>query len=460
MDPVTEAITLFQDDCRDFREDPKARILRVVVEQKHIGTLIKALRAEEWSAGNMSPFLVFDHAYTANSNTYDDMSQFLRQHYKLLQKSFAEQEKPLPDLDVRPRSDTDPLSRFALHIERFRECIRVELDPPYVCWLPVVVDDYKRWSSDCSRLLSYFAQSRIRFVIGDQQGNHLADALKTVKQACMTTTFDIDENKLGDYFKQMMSKPSPGRARGTLPGAAAPDVEPPPRPGKPPPTPEESKAAMEAAGLPPVLSEQEGERLRALIFEAAQASGNKDAETAIKRQREACELCANADVKLEQAMMTLLLANYLLQFGSDKLAEAQYRQAIDLAESVEAYPQVAQIRLGLAYLLLKNKRVDEAAQEYEAAAAAAQLGESNLLFIESHRMAGTCHLQQKRQQDAVRCWQAAADQSREASPDEVRVSGFLDVAQELISLLRKNGLEQQAQSVEALVAEVGEKQPA
>ncbi len=456
MDPITAAVTRFQDDFREFREDPRARILRVIVAQKNIGTLVKALRGEEWQPENQSPFLVFETAYQKEPAPFAGMSHVVREHYSIMKTAMEEQGTNLPDLMIDAGTPVDDLTGFAVHVRRFAECTGEKLDPPMVCWLPTLVEDYKEWTNAVVRFMSLPFDKGLRFVIGDQDGNHLAAPLGSLGDAVTTIRFDIDEAGLGDYFKQMMAPPSAGRARGTLPGAAAPDVEPPPRPGKPPPTDEEIKAAVAKAGLPPVLTESQGEELRRLIFEAAEAGSKNDGETTIKKQRAACELCADAGVKLEQALMTLVLATYLIQFKMEDHAAAQYRQSVSLSEDIEAWPQVSQARMGLAYLLLKNGIVDEAAAEYERAADAAEKGEANLLYIETQRMAGTCHMQRGRRQDAARCWQAAVDQGKDSSPDEIKVSSFLEVAQNLIALLRENGLEQQAQSVEAVVTEIGE----
>jgi len=457
LDPITEAVTQFQEEFREFRDSPIARVLRIIVEPKNVGTLVKTLRAEEWQPENKSPFLIFDTAYGHEPDTFDSMTRIVCEHYALLQESFAEDGTELADLTVELSGKEEPLLLFALHLGRFGECIGEVLDPPIVCWLPTNVDNYKKWTAVVVKLLRFGLERECRLVIADKEGDHLADPLKAMKDAAMTVRFDIDEGGLGDYFKNMMAAPSAGRAPGTLPGAAAPDVEPPPRPGPATPTDEQVKAAAAAQNLPPMLTEQQGEELRRLVFGAAMGAKENNAEVAITNQRKACELCAKAGVKLEQAVMTMAQAGYLLQFGSEDLAEKHYRQSAELATEAEAPAQVAQAKMALGYLMVKNGRLDEAAQTYEEAAVSADEADSSMLVFETQRMAGTCHLQRGRQQDTVRCWQAAVERGKDASGDEIRQSSFLDVAGELIELLRKNGLVQQAQSVETIVAEVGEK---
>jgi len=457
VDPVTKALEQFSADFREFKDDPQVRILRIICEAKNVGTLGKALRGEEWRPENQAPFLVFDTAYMIERDTFVTMCETVRTHYGILKESFTEDGIETDEFNLTYVENKQPLLELGKHLKRFDECMPDDLETPLVCWLPTNVDNRAEWTDRVLKLLQMGANSNFRFVIADQEGDYLAKPLQAVKNAAMTIRFDIDEAGLNDWMKGMMAPPSAGRAEGTLPGAAAPDVAPPPRPGPPKPTDAEIKTAAKAAGLPPMLTQSEGEEFRGLVLAAAQAAGENDAETAITKQKAACDLCERAGVKLEHSMMVLVLANYLLQFKSDELAEEHYIKSAKLAEEAEAPEQEAQATIALGYLLLKNERLDDAAAVYEKAAGVALTAGANLLFIEAQRMAGTCHLRQKRENDTARCWDAAVKQGREATPDEIAQSSFLDGAGELIKLLEKHGLKEQAQSVKDIITEVGEK---
>jgi len=457
MDPITAAVKQFQDDFREFKENPEALVLRVVMEPKNVGTLGKALRAEEWSLNNRNPFLIFDRAYTSEDETFEAMNRVVVEHYSLLQKSFEQDGNRLPDFGEASR-DVEPVAIFSDHLRRFVECTREVLDPPFVCWLPTDVQDDRGFQKAVVRLLKIVSDMKTRYVLADERGRErLAMPLSGLDKALVSVPFEIDEAELVAFFKKMMAPSSKGRFPGTLPGAAAPDVEPPARPGPKPPSDEEVKAVVKKMGLPPVLTVTQAEQLRHLVFEAAVATGEGKEAVAIAKQSAACELCASAGVKLEEALMTMVLANCYLHFGREKETEEHYHRADELAGNIGAYPQMAQIRLALGYLLLKNKKVDEAAHLYEQAAFAAIVGGSFLLYLEALRMAGTCHLQQNRDESAYLCWQAAVEKGREASADEIRVSSYLDIAGALINYLRGHGLTEQAKSVEAIVQEVGKK---
>lgn len=460
MDPISKAVAAFQEDFRTFRDDSKARVLRIVAGPEHVRMLTQVLRAEEWHLANRSPFLVFDTAYVNETETFETMTRVVREHYAVLKEALVEQDTTLPDFQLPAGTSPEPVDFLVSHVQAFTKGIEAVLDAPLVCWMPTNVEDPENWGQAVVRLFGPLWDQGYCFVVAGEENAYLAESFGKMGDQVAEVRFEIDEEETQNYFQKLMAQPSAGRAPGTMPGAAAPDVAPPPRPGPPQPTDEEIRAVAEEMGLPPMLTPAQAEQLRLFVFEAAQGAGNKDEQLTLEKQKAACDLCAQAEVKLEHAMMTMLLANYLLQFGREAEAEAEFRQADELAGEAGALPQVAQARMALAYLLLKNNRLAEAADRYEQAAAAAAIGESNLLYIECLRMAGTCHLQAGRPHEAMLCWQAAVERGRDASTDEVRLSNFLDVSARLIELLRRNALHDQARSVEQLVSDLGEKMAA
>jgi tetratricopeptide (TPR) repeat protein len=457
MDPISAAIKQFQLDFHEFMSDSNAILLRVVTEPKDIGTLSKALRAEEWNPGNKSPFLIFETAFTRADETFDAMNMVIRGHYSVLKKSLDEDGYPLPDFTLPANRSQRPLELFASHVVAFHQGTKTILAPPLFCWLPTNVEQEIEWSEAIFNLVKFLKPCGTRFVFADiNTRKQLVQALKPFQEQVSTVKFEIDDTAVMNYFqKLLMSPPSAGRAKGTMPGAAAPDVIPPKRPGPPEPTDAEIKAVIAQAGLPPVLTQTEAEKLRQFVLEAAKVSAEGDREGTIASQRAARDLCATSGAKLEQALMSLVLANYFLQFNLKKEAEAEYRYAESIAMEIIAYPQVAQIRMALACFLLNQTRVEEAALTYEQAAFSASVCDLKLLFLESLRMAGTCYLQLKQHKKAMLCWNAAVIRMRDASADEIRFSSFLDIVSLLVKLLKELRLEKQVLEVEAIVREAG-----
>jgi len=458
MDPMAASIKKFQEDFHEFADNPNIFLLHILMDPKDTGTMVKVLRAEEWHPSNKSPFLIFDTAYTTKADTCESMTSFIRQHYKLLQTALTEDGHELPHIAFPNVDSMDPLTCLIIHVNQFKEAIKHILAPPMFCWLPAKVENKSEWIGVVRHLISLYEKTGVRMIIA--AGNDFCEQLQDLpplRDRIMTISFAVDESAMMEYFGKLMGPPSLGRAKGTLPGSAAPDVEPPKRPGPPEPTEAEIKAAVAKAGLPPVLTHPQAEKLRQLVLEAAAFSGERNMTATLTKQREACELCQAAGVTLEQALMTLLLANYYLQFGKDAEAEAEFRHAEKLACDALAFAQISQIRMAMACLFLKQQRLEEAAATYEQAAAVAGVGDAKLLYVESLRMAGICHMQLNRKTDAMLCWQAAVRKMKDASPDEIRFSNFLDAATLLINLLRDNGMDHDALRVEAMVTAMGQR---
>lgn len=456
MDPVAAMMQQFSEDFAEFRDNPRTRLLRIVTNASNVGTLGKLLRREEWGLENQRPFLVFHTAYTNEHDTFEAMCRTIAEHYEVLKKGLAQNDTHIPDFGLSLPNECQ-LETFIQYVRRFADHTAKILDPPYVCWLPTDVQDEGGFSSAVVNLVNCDLNGSIRFILTDSPDKEtLSKSLEFLNGAVINFPFAVDEKALQEYFRKLiLSSPSKGRAPGTLPGSAAPDVEPPPRPGPPPPTEGQIAAAAKELGLPPMLNPEQGERLRRLIMEAAVASGEKNEEKTLTAQKAAIALCAEADAKLEQSLMMMLLATYLLQFQREQEAVEHYELADNVASDAKAYPQMAQIRMALGYVYLKNQQLDEAAHIYEQAAAAAIIGQSNLLYWEALRMAGTCHLQAGRKRQAYLCWNAAVCRVEQASLDEIRNSGFLQIAGELIKLLDENGYSEHARAVETLVTKAG-----
>jgi tetratricopeptide (TPR) repeat protein len=458
MDPLSQALADFQTQFRDFRENSKARLLLILCDPAQAGALAKTLRGEEWQPDNQSPFLIFDTAYAEPPETFKTMNATVVGHYNLLQKELAQEGLALPVWNLQLTGKEEPVSALGLHVKKFHDRLKPPLQGLYVCWLPTRVENGAAWQKDVLSLLNLPLPPSVRFVFSDVKDGLLAKQVAAMGEKAAIVEYHVDEKKMADYFKQMSTnsggKPHPG----TMPGSARPDVEPPPRPHSSKPPSEDDLRAMIAAGqAQPMLLPSQGEKLRQLVLEAAEALKAGRQDEAIQRQTAACALCAEAGVKLEQALMTLVLANYFVQFNLPEKAAQKFREAAALADEVNAYPQVAQARLAHAYFLLKSKLPEQAAPEYELAADAALKGQATMLRIEALRMAGTCYLQSGKKPEASRCWQMAVAAGEQATPGEIRTSSLPEVGKDLIKLLREQKLETQARSVEKLIAGAAEK---
>ncbi len=458
MDPINKEINRFQETFRDFRENTNARILHIITQPEQVNTIIKVLRAEEWQPENRHPFLIFNTDYTDDNTACDEMRMYLVEHYNLLRKGLEQENVHISELNVNFKGE--PYLVLAMHIQEFYKNVREVFDGLFACWLPASIGNRREWQKFITQLLKLPFDPNIRFVIADDGNDQLEKEFKKSNEILVTTSFYIDNKEAMNYFRELMSPEKnniPPSVPGVPAGAARPDVAPPPRKvGPKQPTDEEIRSAIKATGSQPVLTPSESDKLRKLIFDAAIASGEGRINDAIRLQQSACRICHDANVVLEETLMTMVLATYYQQAKQKAEAIQQYKLAEALALKIEAYPQVTQIRMSLAYIYLMDKLNDMAGLEYEKAADSANKAGDAIMQIEALRMAGTCYLQNKDRQQAERCWRKALDIGKTADPAQIRLSTFMDVVSALIELLRKMKLKDQAQAVEVMVMQIGE----
>lgn len=458
MDPISQAIDRFRGEIRAALARPGVRVIRVVCEPGDSPVVARALRAEEWHQDNRSPYLLFDIAHTTDAETLPPMAAQIRAHYDRLAASLAEDDIAVPAFDAPAFDAADPVGSLATHIHAFSRGMPGVLTAPLVAWIPTNVTSAQAWVDTSFGLLRALWPTGVKFVFRDEGEGLLERALEGAADAAVTVRFRMDDKAILAFFRKLASPPSAGRAAGTLPGAAAPDVVPPVRPGPKPATGEELRAVLAKEGLPPALAQDEAERLRHLVLTAAEAVGNGDERTAIATQAAAAELCMKAGVRIEESLMIMLLGSYCLHFDRLHDAEIAWRRAEKVAGDAAAFAQVAQIRLALAHLLLRTQKVEEAAAMYEQAGYAARVAGSALLWIEALRLAGTCHVQRGSEEDAYHCWNAVVRRTAdEASGAEIGASTFMDVASDLLELLRRHGMDDQARSVVQLIRKAGAK---
>jgi hypothetical protein len=457
MDPISKAVESFRVAVREQLRAPGVRIIRVTASPDDGPMVARAIRAEEWHEENHAPYLIFDQAHETDIETLAEMCSQVKQHYGRLRDAFADGDQPLPAFAGPAFSPADPVASFAQHVQAFAAGTAGVLETPLLVWIPTNMKEVRAWVATALGIVRHLWATDMRFVLRDDGTGELHRALEPAAAVAVTVPFAVDQRAVLEFFRKLSMPASPGRAAGTMPGSAAPDVLPPERPGPKPATGPELRAILEKEGLPPALAADEGEQLRHLLLAAAEAAGRQDERGAITAQAAAAELCMNAGVRIEQALMILLLGVYCLQFGREADAEIAWRRAEQVAGEAGAYPQLAQVRLALAHLHFRNQKDEDAAALYEQAAFAARMGEAELLWLEALRMAGTCHVRRGVENDAYYCWTAAVRKAPKLSGDEIRNSTFMDVASDLLELLRRHGMEQQAHSVVALIQEAGAK---
>ena len=458
MDPISTSLIVFQKQARAFIRDTEKRVLCIITGPENNALLSKVLRGEEWQPGNKSPLIIINTPWLDKNNDLPETVDYhLREHYKLLMEGFKKDGVILPQFSPALEESNDPVDTIANGIIAFARNIAKYTDPPLFCWLPSTNRKPATWIELIIGLSEILSEHRIRLIIAIEKEKLTKPIEKQFDDTASFVTYAVSGDATNDYFEKLFAPPAAGHAAGTPSGSAAPDVAPPQRKLQPP-SDEQIKESLTQLNLPPVLTTSQAEALRSAIFAAAFAAGKNDQETAIREQRNACAICEEADVKLEHALMRLTLANYYLQFEMEQEAIEQYHLAETIAAEIKAYTQLAQIRMARAFIHMRKKKLlEEAIALYEQAAAAAAIGESWLLYLESLRMLGTCHVKLKDTDAAMLCWKAAVHRGAKMDKGEIAASTFLDISAQFIKLLEKEGLDEQAQSVEEIVADVGRK---
>lgn len=456
MDPATRALREFQAQFRAFRENADARVLLIDADVSGLGAVRQALQAEEWHPKNRSPFLIFSPVLDRNDEHFVAMAAQMRRHYGELRAGLDREGTTLCEFDLPAGRARTRWEYALLHVVRWVECTRDVLDPPVICWLVPAVAEPAQHAAAVRALVCGAAGTGVRFAFNDDSAEPLLSVpLEDADVPLARASFRIDEGRLRDWFRAMMlAPPKKGRAPGTPPGAAAPDVEPPARRGPARPSDEQIRRTLEEAGLPPVLTAGEGEELQRLIFSAAEAMAGQDADRVLRDQHAAYQLCAGAGVQLEQGMMALVLAGYLVQFGRDEEACDWFWEAARLARAAGAPPQVSQALTGMAYVHFKDRAWESASGIYRMAADAATEGGVPLLAIENLRMAGLCYQRMRSDERAIEVWFAAIEAGRKASPGELASSNLHMVISDLTDLLRERRMAEAEARVHAIEHEL------
>lgn len=454
MDPVARAVSEFQQSFREYRSHREIRVLRVLVDAADLSALATTLRGEEFQPENRNPFLSFTAPYQAGGAGLVAMTHHLYQHYSILAEGLAKEGAHLEPLGQLGAGKT-AFQQLVMYLARWVECTAPVIEPPLLCWLPPAVDDQSEFRDVVIALINQTDPS-IQFVIADDSAGSILD--RTFDESgvpAATVAFRIDQDEMKNEFARMMlATPKKGRAPGTPPGAAAPDVEPPPRPGPQAASDEQVRATLAEHGLPPVLTPGDGEELQTLVFAAARAVADGNSEVALGKQYEAYQLCDRSGVKLEQGMMALLLGGYLVQFQQEDQALQWYQEAARLTGEANAHAQVSQSLIGVAYIHFQAGRFETAAGAYHEAARAAAEGGATLLVLENLRMVGVCLQRLGRMGDAVQVWLQAVEQGRQASPGEISTSNFHWMTSELKTGLQQLGMRPELDYVQAVEQEM------
>lgn len=430
MDPITRAATTFAEQAAAFWQSGQGQILHICAAPAQRLNVAKLLRAQESALDNRWPLVLFDAPFSDARAYAAGLGQRIAEDYAAVRAGVAQEGVALDELPPA-LAVTATAHGVAVALAEMAKRLGSRLDGVQLVLLPSRIDSADAWRKFVAELLQCAFSQRARVAIYDPPGGALSSLFSAQRRAL----FEVDEAALLDYFRQAGNRKSEG----------------PPRPAKAPALTDEQRARVEERLGRRLLGQDSAARLRDLLLDAAQHNRKNDHGAALKSYLEAQRLCQAAGAVHEEAMVLMALASAYLALKDTAQALASYSSAAKLAADKSLWPVASQAFMGSGAVWLMNGEWRRAAQDYEQAAAAAERAQVAMLRIEALRMAGTCHHQLGRTDDTVRCWQQAVLEGEALSPGLRAATTFPEVAGELIKLLRRYGLHQQADHVESLV---------
>jgi tetratricopeptide (TPR) repeat protein len=464
MDSFAKPLRALAEDAAWFVREKRLRLLHVVTSGDLRDSVLDVVMGQEFHADNHSPFLRLEDAYSPESRGWEDRALRVREQHAARREAMAKEGQDLPPLPPPSAEKGDALTAFAVLLRQVADARCAPLEGLVVVLAPTRMEDPREWQRELRVLVEAPKLADVRWVVVELDRSSLGPMVEALGAKALSNTCQVDENALQAELARMLdgaggaSSQAPGPAQA---GAAWPrGVVPPPRKGKPTPSPAQVEAALKEAGIAPGIAGESGRQLRQKVLLAAQALRQKKVE-AIQLQREARDLCLKAGLIRESVLMELILASYLAHLGQPAKALEQYEAAFVRAQQEQLPQLAAQAQLAIGALHFLARKPELAAAAYLRGAECAKAADVALLAIEGYRLAGQAWADLGKGSLATQAWRSALAVAEKAPQEEVKASSAAETARALAALCRKHGLAAQAQSLEeqSLRLEHGEELP-
>ena len=452
MDSFAKPLRALAEDAAWFARQKALRVLHVVTASDLRDSVLDVVMGQEFHADNHSPFLRLEDAYSAESRGWEARALRVREQHGARREAMAKEGLSLPALPPPSPEKGDAVAAFAVLLRQVVEARCAPLEGLVVVLAPTRMEEPREWQRELRLLLEAPKLADVRWVVVDLDRSSLGSIVETLGAKALSNTCRVDEEALQAELARMLDgagAASPGAPGPAQVGAAWPrGVVPPPRKGKPAPSPGQVEAALKEAGIAPGMAGEAGRQLRQKVLLAAQALRQKKVD-AIRLQREARDLCVEAGLRRESVLMELILASYLAHLGQPAKAIEQYEAAFVRAQQEQLPQQAAQAQLAIGALHFLARKQEAAAAAYVRGAECAKEAGVALLAIEGYRLAGQAWADMGKAPQATQAWRSALAVAETAPEAEVKASSAAETARALAALCRKHGLTAQAQSLEA-----------
>ena len=431
MDPISKIVQEFLNRWTRFRQSEKALFFRIDTDTSMHRDLGRLLRAIEMSPDNRSPYFIFVHPFCDRHSFYRAAIEKLKSDYELIREGFSKDGVTLGPLAVPTTGRETPEESFALWLKGVSDLVKGHLEYLMVIFLPPKIEDKMAWPKTLEAFVAVAPSPAVRVAAADVPEGLLTKLCERLSRQALSGRFLVASSTLQEYLLKVAA----GGWAAVAGGAMKPAFEPP-----------KMQTDAPQAG-PKVLPPNEATRLRKLMADSAVASAENRSVDSVRALREARLLCKRQGLHIEEAVVLLAIGNNFLAAQKDRHALSRYRRAELVAAAASAPAVITQARMAAAATLFRMGKYEPAAKTYEQAAEAAQASQSELLRLETLRMAGTCHNLNGQPREAVRCWNEALGTGEKMSATELSHSTFEQVGQAFVDLCRKHGLHEQARSV-------------
>jgi len=450
MDSMAQPLGRLQADVSWFARATELRLLYVRTSADLIGPAIALIEAQESNTFNKSLFFRFDDPeLAAGPPVWNDRSKRLYAQYAAKRPGLAEAGIVVGDIGPEPPSQPNGLASFSSLLGKILDAQVAPLHGAVLIFAPMRSEAGCRLLSELPTIARSWATRGVRYIVVERDADYLASLPAALGPQTLICDATVDAKALAKDLARFAGVTPAGAApvtgvRWKGPGAG-PDVVPPPRVGAVPPATDE---ALLAEGLSPAYVNGGAEKLKELAMGAALLLKDGKTVEAVRMQAEAAALCEQFAMPKLHVVNLMVLASYCLAAQAPGKAVEVYQRAQGLAMQHKLLDQAAQIELYLGMMDVREKRPTQAIAHYRKAGELAEQAKAPSLAVEAWRMAGQLALDNKSNEASVTCWKRAMAVIEPLTPAEAKATSAPEVARGLASLLRKNRLHAQADSLE------------
>ena len=451
MGAQTKPFLKLSEEITYFVRATEVRLLNVVTSIEDREVVVAQLGLAEGHGFNRSPFFTLEDATTADSDGWAGRAERMRALYEERREPMMKEGVALPALPRLSHADQSgaTFGRACAHVLDAVSKSAPLLQGLVVVLAPTEMAAGVAFEQVLREIIAIPSLEALRFIVLDLDTSSVSSLVQELgEERGMETTCTVDREALRQEQQRRIARAAAAPAGAPLQaqmGFAAPNVAPPPRPGKPAGT-ELPKELAALLGPSAALSGEAGAEVRRNVYAAAHALQTKRGDEAVRHQRAAADTCFALGLEREGSILELVLAAYLLQLQQAKAAREVYARVGRRAEALDG-ALAARAYLGLGAALAVERDAQESAKAYARAGELAEAGAEPLLAIEAYRLSGQVAFEATATQLAMSMWQRALGIAEGIPPESVAVSSAAATARALAAACERRGLREQARSL-------------